>query len=328
MKKVLITGGAGFIGSHLGTYFADKGYQVELVDNWARGVEDDFIKRLIQKPNVTVKTVDLLEPGAVEKLSRDYHYIFHFAAILGVSKVLNQPYQVLQNNLLMLFHMISFAKEQSQLERFVFASTSEVYAGTLAHFKLPIPTPETTPIALTDLSHPRTSYMLSKLYGEALIQQSELPFTIIRPHNIYGPRMGLSHVIPELLKKAHESQGELEVFSVDHKRTFCYIDDAVRLVYGVTTNKAGENEVFNIGTQDPEITIGDLAKQIINTVQKDLKVIAKPPTAGSPARRCPNIEKAVKAAGESPSVSLSEGIKRTYEWYKHHVFSGKGPSAI
>ena len=89
---------------------------------------------------------------------------------------------------------------------FVFASTSEVYAGSLEHFGLPIPTPETAPLGLPDLGRPRTTYMLSKIYGEALCRHAGLPFTILRPHNLYGPRMGMAHVIPELHARATHIQ--------------------------------------------------------------------------------------------------------------------------
>ncbi|MCA1012699.1 NAD-dependent epimerase/dehydratase family protein [Halobacillus halophilus] len=330
MSRVLITGGAGFIGGHTAVYLADKGFQIDLVDNMARGVSDEFIQTLIQRPNVRLVQADLLNPDGLSSLGNDYEYIVHFAAILGVAAVLNRPYQVLKDNLLMLLNLISFAEKQSALKRVLFASTSEVYAGTLAHFQLPIPTPESTPIALTELAHPRTSYMLSKLYGEALLEQSGLPFTIIRPHNIYGPRMGLSHVIPELLKKAHEAadHSELEVFSVDHKRTFCYVEDAVHLLCKSMLKKDGEGKVLNIGNQDPEITIRTLAEKIISTVGKNLTIISKPATAGSPARRCPDITEVMNVTGYKPLVGLEEGITRTYQWYKKNVFSGEGPSAI
>ena len=120
---------------------------------------------------------------------------------IGVTHVMEKPYSVLYDNIRMLGNIIDLARRQSNLLKFFYASTSEIYAGTLKHFNLSIPTPEETPLAITDLSHPRTSYMLSKIYGEAMCQQASIPFTIFRPHNIYGPRMGMAHVIPEQLRK-------------------------------------------------------------------------------------------------------------------------------
>jgi nucleoside-diphosphate-sugar epimerase len=92
----------------------------------------------------------------------------------------------------MLENVLTLARDQRDFSRFLFASTSEVYAGTLQYFGMPIPTPENTPLAMTALDEPRTSYMISKIMGEAMCQQSGLPFTIFRPHNVYGPRMGMA----------------------------------------------------------------------------------------------------------------------------------------
>src|SRR5690606_19448171 len=109
-----------------------------------------------------------------------------------------------------------------------------------------------TPLAISPLEHPRTSYMLSKIYGEALVHQCGLPFTIIRPHNFYGPRMGLSHVVPELLSKIHAMADgdELVVASMDHSRTFCFIDDAIEFIVRLIDGPAGLGGTFNIGVQE------------------------------------------------------------------------------
>ena len=158
---------------------------------------------------------DLRASDALADLGSDYTHVFHLAAIVGVGHVLERPYATLRDNVRLLDVVLDFARRQSALARFLFASTSEVYAGSLEHLDMPVPTPEDTPLALPSLAHPRTSYMLSKLYGEALVRHGGVPFTIFRPHNVYGPRMGLSHVVPQLLEKAHRAPdgGTLEVFS-------------------------------------------------------------------------------------------------------------------
>src|SRR5262249_46278010 len=203
------------------------------------------------------------------------------------------------------------------------------YAGTLQKFSLPIPTPETVSLALPDLDHPRTSYMLSKIYGEALIHQAQVPFTIVRPHNFYGPRMGLSHVIPELLKKAHFAKmGEpIEVFSIDHRRTFCFIRDAIEMIYRAVESPKSVGQVLNIGTQEPEVTIGELARKVTAAVGKRLDTVAGPETPGSPARRCPDMTRTRQLTGYCSQVSLEEGIQETYDWYRTHIFDGKSISA-
>lgn len=327
--KALITGGAGFIGYHLAKELLSQGYQIVLADNFFRGVEDRFLKELEDNPQITFIPVDLMAEEDVMNLGTDYDYIYHLAAIIGVQNVLKHSYDVLEKNTLLLIHMINFAKCQKNLKRFVFASTSEIYAGTLQFYSMEIPTPETTPLTITPLEHPRTSYMLSKIYGEALLQQSGLPFTIVRPHNFYGPRMGLSHVIPELLKKAYFSDDDqsLEVFSVDHKRTFCYIDDAVTMMRMLAETDNTIGQAYNIGNESPEVTILEVAETVLKVTGKMLPIDAKPATAGSPARRCPSMAKTKDAIGYSGKVSLLEGIQKTFDWYKTYIFDGNEMSA-
>lgn len=327
--KALITGGAGFIGYHLTKELIAQGYEVVLSDNFFRGVEDSFLKELEKKHDVTVISGDLMKKENVMKLGTDFDYIYHLAAIIGVQNVLHHPYDVLNKNVEILIHIIELAKTQQHLQRFIFASTSEVYAGTLQYYDMEIPTPEETPLTITPLEHPRTSYMLSKIYGEALLQQSGLKFTIIRPHNFYGPRMGMSHVIPELLKKAYfsEKNQKIEVFSVDHKRTFCYISDAVKIIRMLAESDKAQGHAFNVGNEFPEVTIREVAEKILKITDKPLLIDAKSTTAGSPPRRCPCMKKTESCIGYTGKVTLEEGIKKTFDWYKKYVFDGNEVSA-
>jgi nucleoside-diphosphate-sugar epimerase len=329
MAKVLITGGGGFIGGHLAGRLERDGHTVDLVDNFARGVPDADLQALLGRPAVGLIERDLLDPGALDDLDADYDVVFHLAAIVGVANVLGRPYDVLHDNMVLLLNLLRFAERQSSLERFVFASTSEIYAGTLEAFTLPIPTPETSPIAVPDVSQPRTSYMLSKLYGEALCVQSPIRSTIVRPHNFYGPRMGLSHVIPELLQRAHAaSDGDkLEVYSVDHRRTFCFIDDAVEMLALAALSPACEGETLNVGREAPEIEIGELARIVVEAVGRDLEIVPLPATPGSPPRRAPEMSKATELTGYTAQVDVADGVQRTYDWYRERVFDGAGVSA-
>lgn len=329
MNRVLITGGAGFLGFHLARRLVAQGHEVDLLDNLSRGVKDRELAHLLEHPGARLLPLDLLRPEALEALGRGYAYIYHLAAKVGVAHVLHQPYAVLKDNVLMLLHLLELARRQSGLRRLLFASTSEVYAGTLRYFHLEIPTPETTPLAVTDLKEARTSYMLSKIYGEALCHQAGLPVTIIRPHNVYGPRMGLAHVIPELLARAQAAPkgGELEVFSVDHRRTFCYVDDAVELILRAAAAPGSEGETLNIGSPGPEISIGQLARLILKVTGKELKIVPRPATPGSPPRRCPDLTRTTALTGYQAQVTLEEGLARTYAWYREQVFSGREQSA-
>ena len=324
--KALITGGAGFIGVHLARAMLERGWRVDLVDNFARGVLDADLESLRASGSARLLERDLLAPDAFTGFDDDYEYVVHFAAIVGVSHVLGRPYDVLRDNVLMTSHVIAWARRQASLQRFLFASTSEVYAGALRHLGLPIPTPEAVPLTLTDVSEPRTSYLLSKIYGEAMCQHAGIPFTIFRPHNVYGPRMGLSHVIPELLQRAHAAaDGEsLEVFSVEHRRTFCYVEDAVEMMLRAGQSPLAAGETLNIGNEVPEVTIGELALLVVKTVGKSLEIVPRPPTPGSPPRRCPDMAKTSALTDYTSRVSLERGIERTYEWYRTRVFDAEG----
>ena len=330
MPKTLITGSAGFIGLHLARELLVRGHELTLMDNFARGVKDAEFEEVVSRPGTHVVDRDLLHHGAFDNLPDDYDFVVHLAALLGVQNVRNRPYEVLTLNNAMLERVIEFARRQRRLARLLFSSTSEVYGGTLRYFGMPVPTPETTPLTINDLAEPRTSYMLSKIYGEALCRYSGLPFTLIRVHNAYGPRMGLSHVIPELLRKAHDlpQRGKLQVFSVSHRRAFCYISDVVELIARMLESPVCNGEVLNVGNESQEISIRDLARIILETVGSDAEIVALPETPGSPERRAPDMCKAEALLGYRARIDVREGVRRTYEWYRSNVFEGVQPSAV
>jgi len=330
MLKALVTGGAGFIGYHLARALADRGWAVDILDNHARGVRDDALQALLGKPDVRMLEADLRDGSVAVEMATDYDAIFHLAAIIGVAHVRSRPYEVLTANVAMLETVLSIARRQEHLGRLVFASTSEIYAGTLQYFGIPVPTPEETPLTVGDLTEPRTSYMLSKLYGEAMCRFSGVPFTIVRFHNVYGPRMGLSHVIPQLLEKAHglDDGAPLEVASVGHSRSFCYVDDAVEYLIRMATLPACANQTFNIGTQTPEVRIGDVAQVILDVVGRANPIVALPETPGSPPRRAPDMTRAIEATGYRSQVDLRSGVQRTHDWYREHVFGRAAVCAV
>ena len=324
MKRALVAGGSGFIGAHLARRLVDDGWEVDLADDLSRGRVDAVLAELLSRRTVRLLELDLLDPGALDAEPDDaYQLVFNLAAIVGVARVLEAPYRVLRHNALLALNLLDFAARQRRLGRFVFASTSEIYAGTLETFGVTVPTPETVPVTVSDLAAPRSSYMLSKAYGEALCHHAAVPFTCVRPHNVYGPRMGLAHVIPELLRRAHDTPagGRLEVFSPQHRRTFCYVDDAVEILLRAASEPACEGEVLNLGARSPEVAMADLAQVVSEVVEKRLEIVAGPVAEGSPARRCPDMSKTTRLVGYEARVGLEEGVARTYEWYRHHVFA-------
>ena len=329
MKRALITGGAGFIGYHLALQLINKSYKVDLIDNFSRGVRDRDLEKLLNHQYINFVDLNLLDSDAINNIENCYDYIFHFAALVGVSHVSSAPYQVLVNNFKLLDNVIASAKKQKKLSKFIFTSTSEVYSGTLKYFGLEYPTNESTPLCSSDLNVPRTSYMLSKIYGEAMCLQSGLPVTIVRPHNFYGPRMGMSHVIPELMKKTRNANnGIIDVYSADHTRTFCFIEDGVKMIMLVAESDKTTGNTYNIGNENEEISMEDLAYKIAHVIGRKLRVNPLPETPGSPKRRCPDMSKFYQITKFENNYSLDSGLIKTYEWYNNNVFTGNEVSAI
>jgi len=316
ITKILITGGAGFIGYYLAKKLEEKGFYIDLIDDLSRGKIDKDFKYLIKKKKITFYNIDINSKKFSFFKKKKYDYIFHLAAIVGVKNVIKKPFEVLMKNISLLENILNLSKGQKKLKRLIFISSSEVYAGTLNKFGLKFPTKEETPLALNDFSDPRSTYMMSKIYGEAMCHHSKVPFTIVRPHNIYGPRMGYAHVIPELLRKLQHSKNKaLKVYSPHHKRTFCYIDDAVSMIINLSKSKLSKNKIFNIGVDKNEIKIIDLAKLILKTLKIKLKIVLMPVTPGSPSRRCPSIKRYRKIDKKIKFTSLQIGLKNTAKWY-------------
>lgn len=322
MKKALITGGAGFIGLSLARRLLEEEVAVDLVDNFSRGPNDVELTAVAQRRHVRCLTLDLSVPGATDALDRDYDAIYHFAAIVGVSNVVARAYDTLKLNVELTTEALRLAKCQTDLKVFLFVSTSEIYAGSLLAGLLSFPTPENSTIALPALEAPRTSYMLSKLYGEALVHHAGVPAVIIRPHNVYGPRMGTEHVVPELIKRMRDaiSGSRLPIYSPTHSRTFCFIDDAVELMARLARNPEATGQAWNIGTEAPEYPIMQVAEIVRRVIGADVELVPANDTAGSPTRRCPSMAKTNTATGHYARVSFEEGVDRTYAWYSRQVF--------
>lgn len=322
MNKVLITGGAGFIGLSLAQRLLSDGVAIDLVDDFSRGQRDAALTAVSERPQVRCLTLDLAVPGATDVLDTDYDAIFHLAAILGVAKVIGQPYKTLTHNVVLTTEALRLAERQTDLKVFLFASTSEIYDGSLSAGLLTFPTAEDAPICVPAIDAPRTSYMLSKLYGEALVHHSGVPGVIIRPYNVYGPRMGTEHVVPEVMKRMHKAAAgsSIPIYSPTHSRTFCFVDDAVELVARLAGAPAAIGRAWNVGTDAPEYTIMELADIIRRVLGADVMLAQGGETAGSPVRRCPSMANTNALSGHHGRVSLEEGVERTYAWYKRHGF--------
>ncbi len=321
MKKILITGGAGFVGYHLACRLADEpDTSLVILDNLSRGRMDDEFAALLERDNVEFRQGDLADPATFESLGGGFDEVYHFAAVIGVANVLERPKDVVRINSLSMIHLLDWFVAGGG-KKLMFPSTSEAYAWTQKFHELPIPTPEEVPLALTEMENPRSSYAGSKIFGELAVthycRTHKLDYAIVRYHNVYGPRMGTQHVIPELYHRAaFLEERPLKVYSVDHFRAFCYVDDAVDATLASVRTPGLETHTFNIGNESEEISIGDLAAKILDIAGVDAEIEAHPAPNDPIKRRCPDISRARELLGYSPQVSLEEGLRRTFAWYE------------
>jgi UDP-glucose 4-epimerase/UDP-glucuronate decarboxylase len=169
---------------------------------------------------------------------------------------------------------------------------------------------------VADVASPRFSYAISKLLGEAAFLHSTRCRAVVgRFHNVYGPRMGTDHVIPEMALRAMRGQDPFLVPGADQTRAFCFVDDAVEAVVRLMRSDAAAGHVVHIGDDTAETNILDLAKLVcrLTGVNPTLEPRLAPP--GSVARRCPDLSALRRFTGYEPRVSLEEGVERTIEWY-------------
>ena len=323
MNKILITGGAGFIGYFVSKRLSENNEnQITIIDNFARGRFDNDFKSLLKKDNVHFIRADLTNPATFLRLDNNFDYIYHFAAVIGVKNVVENPDKVLYVNALSTLNVFEFSINMKNLKKILFSSTSEIYSGSLKHHNIEIPTKENVILTIDDIKSERTTYALSKMFGESICynygKKYDIPFRIVRYHNIYGPRMGFAHVIPEMFIKIKNNE-IIDVPSPNHSRAFCYIDDAVEMTIKACENKNTNNEIFHIGNSEEEIRIKELAKKISNIMNKEITIKELPETPGSTKRRCPDISKIISYIDYYPTTSLNEGISKTFYWYENKL---------
>ncbi len=315
-KKVLIIGGAGFFGFHLSKKLLENKYKVDIIDNFSKkSLRDKDFTKLLKNKNCKLFKQDFTKKVNIKLFKKNYSHIFNFAAILGVNKVINSPYKVLLNNILIHSNFLKLLNVNKNAHLF-YTSTSEVYAGSLKRNLLKFPTKESNILVLDDLNNKRSVYMLSKIYCESMCHHFVKKVTILRPHNIYGPRMGNVHVIPQLIEKLLKKNFSEKAYSPNHKRTFCYIDDFINYIYILMNSKNIKKfSTFNVGNPYEEITI----KKLLEKIKKILKVNKKfewvKDNHSSPTRRIPSINKIIKITKYKPQNDLNIGIQKTIRWY-------------
>ena len=238
MKKILVTGGAGFIGYTICKFLAeDPENDIHIIDNFAKGRNDDEFKALIEKNNVTFFNRDLTNQNTYSEIDNYYNQIYHVAATVGVKTVTNNPVETLKNNTFSTLFLLEYLKRMKTPNKILFASSCENYAGSITCCNVQIPTPENVPLCIEDIFNPRWTYAISKILGEAACihysQQYHFDAAIVRYHNIFGPRMGIEHVIPEFILRLKKNSKLFEMYGGDQFRTFCYCTDAAKMTIHV-----------------------------------------------------------------------------------------------
>lgn len=311
--KVLVTGGAGFIGYHLAKSLAEDGHEVVVCDNLSRGERDTDFEQMVVRSNVTFLVTDLTKRNYVDQFDHDFDIVYHLAAVNGTRNFYEKPHEVLQTNILSLVNILDWLVA-GVCKRLVWTSSSEVYAGTN---HLPIPTPEEVPLTISDVYNSRFSYAGSKIVGEQLClsyaKAYDLDISIVRPHNVYGPRMGNSHVIPEFFARILNREDPFKIYGGEQTRAFCFIDDFVRGLRFI--GESSGIDIVNLGDDREEIRIIDLANRMfdLSGFHPIAEQLLSPPS-GSIDRRCPDISKVTELTGYRPRIRLNDGLSRTYKW--------------
>jgi UDP-glucose 4-epimerase/UDP-glucuronate decarboxylase len=315
--RALLLGGAGFIGLHLARRLAADGHEVTIVDDFSRGRQDADLDEVRSHPSVSVISGDLTSPATYAALPHGWDQIYLLAAVVGVRNVEADPSRVVRINTLAALNLLDWVEAG---ERVFFASTSEVYAGGVDRGIVAVPTAEDAPVLVEDVSSPRFAYAISKLLGEAAFlhaaRAKRCSAVIGRFHNVYGPRMGADHVIPELSLRAMRGEDPFRVYGADQHRAFCYVDDAVEAMLRLMATSGAVGEIVHIGNDAEETNIGDLVKLVLRVADHSPTLDVVPAPVGSVARRCPDLTKLRALTGFEPSVGLDEGVRRTFDWYR------------
>jgi len=336
-KKLLITGGAGFLGYYLvqAIDFWNREFRpahkisLTVLDNLIRGLPE-WLAHLEAESGITLRTHDIARP-LPNDLPDDFAFIIHAASIASPTFYRQYPIETMDANVNGLRHLLEYVKRQCQSRRhrpegFLFYSSSEVYGD---------PSPDQIPTAENyngnvSFTGPRACYDESKRYGETLCvnfaRQYDLPIRIARPFNNYGPGLKITdrRVIPDFARNIFRGEDIVMLSDGKPTRTFCYVADAVVGYYKVLIN-GRSGQAYNIGTETPEISMAELARRMVAQATAMFgyngSVITrtseeKTYLVDNPNRRCPRIDKAMDELGYCPQTGIDEGLRRSLLWYR------------
>lgn len=315
MPKILVTGGAGFIGSHVVAKLLRIGHDIRVADDLSKG----------QVKNIDLNKVefiqsDLTNPAEAAKVMERVTYCFHFAAkIGGIGYFHKYPVESLRDNILMMINLLEAARSQQEFKRFIYISSSMVFERAMS-----FPSKEEDVFSNPP---PITHYGFSKLAGEyfctAYRNQYGLKYTIFRPFNAYGPgempesEVGLTHVIPDLIKKMFiDKQYPVEILGDGEQvRAYTYVTDIAEAIANFGLDNRSDSESFNIA-HPKTYTIKELAQKIweIGGEKRELKFKHLPTFEDDVMKRIPDTTRITKIFDWNPKVNLEEGLSRTIKW--------------
>lgn len=304
-KSTLITGGAGFIGSHLVETLLKKKARVTVIDNYERGQADNLEEFMedIKFHNVDLRTDYPNLP--------QFDYVYDLAArVWGITNLYAQPATILADNLQIITNTL---KHNLGCRKYIYCSSSCVYDYPNA----------VTPHKEEDYGYVNSEYGWSKVIGEMLCKayykEIGLNYIVVRPFNVYGPKESLDfpHVIPDFIEQAYKCQQEKrDQFEIlgdgEQTRSFTYVSDLIDGFIAIT--ERGERGVYNIGSER-ESKINTIANIILRHFKLDIPIVHKPKIIGDVRRRKPDCSKAKQDLSWEPQVSLDQGLRKTINWY-------------
>ena len=313
--KILITGGAGFVGSHLCEKYTKNGDTVLCLDNFMNGSLTN-IRQLLNYRNFKLVNGDIRDFDLLEKITRDVDVIFHLAAQIHVDRSIVEPKMTYEVNVLGTQNILEVAR-MYDVEKLIYASTSEVYGSTLY-----APMDENHPL---NAPHP---YGASKIAADrmcnAYIETYGMDVCIMRSFNLYGPKQkdsGYGGVISLFTKRVLNNMPPIIYGNGEQTRDYTYVDDIVRAYDMVLNYKKEIREPINFGT-GKEIKIIDLANKIIELCGRrgNIKPVHVEPRPGEVQRLIADISKAKEILGWEPNYTIEDGLKKFLDWYKSYRY--------
>jgi len=318
-NRIVILGAAGFIGYHIAKSLATEAkIDLLLVDNFLRGTKDGDFIRLSGLQNVKFIELDLSKESSFDGLFQKSDLVINCAALNGTQNFYQVPLDVMINSGVSALYAARYAA-LAQVQKYIYMGSSESYAGGVNLGFVDVPTRENVPLVIENVENIRWSYSLGKTFGEvacyAANSQLGLNFQILRIHNVYGPRMGNKHVIPDLIEKFR--LGNMDVPGHSETRAFMYIDDLVEVVKYLILHDNKEIQLMNVGSQT-ETLIKTLAERIAKGLNINIPINPLESWPGSVKRRLPDTS-LLRSICAFKETSLDEGLDKTVSWYLNNI---------